>query len=388
MPGPTEHLDVLVVGAGPAGCAAGIVAARAGLRVCVVDRATFPRPKTCGDAVSNEGAKIVDDLGRTRNALRTVPHAIVRAAEAILPNGERLRRDFGSSPGYIVPRYHLDNLLFGFLTDQVSDVRQGLRVSRLLTDADGRVRGAETSDGHRLRALVTIAADGPGSVAWKAVGEDYRRKSHLAVAITGYYEGVDFAGADGVSEHYFESDLKCGYGWAFPGVEGAVNVGVYQRSDRLAEHGHKLPALLRDFLARHPDRFSGATPAAKPKTWALPIATTPRPPVAPGLLTAGDAGYFVDPLSGEGIWQALRTGQLAGEAAARALSRGGLGLMAARRYQVACAREIGLSSLVRLGIQEGVSRAVTSGAYRRPAVRSALRWGYEGSTFEMSKRIH
>ena len=77
--------DVLVIGAGPAGSAAATVAARAGARVCLVDRAAFPRPKTCGDAISNSAFQIAEELAGER-AL-SVPRAVVRGAVAVFPEG-------------------------------------------------------------------------------------------------------------------------------------------------------------------------------------------------------------------------------------------------------------------------------------------------------------
>ena len=101
--------DVLIVGAGPSGCAAGIVLARAGANVCVVDRAHFPRDKVCGDAVSNDGMQLLEQLG-TRASVEQGPHAVVRRAAAIFPDGTRITREY-ERPGYIVPRYHLDDCL-------------------------------------------------------------------------------------------------------------------------------------------------------------------------------------------------------------------------------------------------------------------------------------
>jgi menaquinone-9 beta-reductase len=376
--------EVLVIGAGPAGCAAGIVAARAGARVLVLDRACFPRPKTCGDAVSNRGALVVDALGGVQDSLTTIPHAIVHAAAAVLPDGARVGRSFGHEPGYIVPRLHLDELLRGYLEGSGAELRQGVKVRRLLVE-QGRIVGAATDAGEH-RATVTLAADGPGSLAWAALGRSYERGRGLAVAITAYYEGVEFGPEQGVSEHYFERDLPCGYGWVFPPVEGLANVGVYQRADHFARGGDKLQAMLERFVARHPERFASASQHGKARIWSLPLAVGSRPPAGPGVLTCGDAGRFIDPLSGEGIWQALHTGSLAGQHAALALSHGGLGRAAVRAYQRACMRTIGWPSLARLGVQEAMRVLVSTGAYRLPLIKRILAKGYEGDALEITKR--
>lgn len=192
-------VDVLVIGAGPAGCAAAITAARAGARVLVLDRASFPRPKTCGDAISSHGAKLIDELGQTHDALTTVPHAIVRKAAAVLPDNSRVERSFLHAPGYIVPRLELDDLLRRYLERTCAELRQGVKVRRLLVE-HGRVVGAASED-RQWRAPVTIAADGPGSLAWTALGLPYQRGRQLGLACTAYFEGVDFGADTGTSEH-------------------------------------------------------------------------------------------------------------------------------------------------------------------------------------------
>lgn len=386
----TTRCDVLVIGAGPAGCAAAIAAARAGARVRVLDRARFPRDKTCGDAVSNRGAAIVDDCVGRSAALRSIPHAVVRGAVAIFPDGRRIGRDFGEDPGYIVPRLQLDDLLRRALDASGATLDQARPVQRLIA-RDDRIVGAVAGD-EQIEADAVIAADGPGSVAWAALGLPYRRGRALAIAITGYYEDVTWgdttsAGTGGVTEHYFEPDLEAGYGWIFPDVEGRANVGVYQRSDRFQAHGRTLPQLLATFVQRHPERLGAARRIGRTRSWALPLAVRVRPPGAPGLLVCGDAGYFVDPLSGEGIWQALHTGHLAGITAATALGRGGLVAATVRRYRHRCARDVGLPSLVRLGIQEAITQVVERRLYERPWVDALLRRGYGSDRLEVSKRV-
>jgi flavin-dependent dehydrogenase len=94
--------QVLVIGAGPAGCAAGIVLARAGIDVAVIERARFPRDKTCGDAVSNLAMELIDELGAGQS-VRDGPHAVVKSGVAVFPDGTRIAR-FYDRPGYIVSR--------------------------------------------------------------------------------------------------------------------------------------------------------------------------------------------------------------------------------------------------------------------------------------------
>ena len=149
--------DLIVVGAGPAGAAAGVTAARGGARVLVVDRATFPRPKTCGDAISNRGAEVVDRIVGREGALSSVPHAVVHGAVAVFPDGARVRRGFGGHDGYIVPRNDLDALLRNQLEGAGAEVREGAKVERLLhngTDVVGAL-----VDGERIFANAVIAAD-------------------------------------------------------------------------------------------------------------------------------------------------------------------------------------------------------------------------------------
>jgi geranylgeranyl reductase family protein len=379
----TGRSDVLIVGAGPAGAAAGTFLARMGLEVVCVDRARFPRDKTCGDAVSSAGLEIAAAMGAELSAL---PHAPVTAAAAILPDGERIVRHYGAHPGAIVPRLALDDLLRQRMQAAGVALHEGVAVRTLLRDGENFV-GAE-GPGLRWHARAVLAADGPGSVAWAALGREYPRGAQLGVAATVYLRNAAPL-QPGVSEHYFERDLPCGYGWLFPPVEGLANVGVYQRADRYQKRGGQLRALLHDFLARHPDRFAAAEMVGPVRSWALPLCLHRWPPGgAPGLLLCGDAGSFVDPLSGEGIWQALRTGQLAAEYAGAALLAGRpVDAGVVRRFRLACARAVSWPSLVRAGIQEGMRVLIDRELDRRPPVKKLLQWGYGGGRSELSRAV-
>lgn len=378
-----EEHAVLVVGAGPAGAAAGISLARAGVDVCVVDRARFPRPKPCGDAISNHAVALVAELG-AGEALRAAPQARVDSAAVIFPDGSRVRRSYAAAPGMIVRREDLDLLLRDRLVASGARLVEGAAV-RELTARDGRFDGA-AGDGHRWRARAVIAADGVGSVAWRALGRPHPRGRRLGLAATAYFADVAPGERGAESEHYLLDEVPCGYGWVFPVVDGLTNAGVFQRADRY--HRGALP--LRDKLARFirgNPRLRGARRVGEVRVSSLPYCARPAPPGAPGLLCCGDAGGVADPLTGEGIWQALRSGIMAAQLTAAALAAGGLDTRWARRYQRACAREIGWASWARAGAQEALAWLVDRRLYRFAVLRGLLQWGYGRGTLELSKSL-
>lgn len=372
---------MLVIGAGPAGAAAATVLARAGVEVALLDRASFPRDKTCGDAVSNDGLRLLDELGALE-AVRRGPHAEVRRGVARFPDGSSIARDY-AEPGYIVARFTLDDAIRRAAIGAGARMIEGASARELHVE-DGRVVGA-SGDAFHWRARLVIAADGYGSIAWPHVGAQPKRGRSLAISTTGYYRNVRFPEGATDADHYFETDLPCGYGWVFPEVGGVANAGVYVRRDAYQKLGRPLAELMSAFLARHPERFAGAERVGPLRTWSLPIAPAPFPASAPGLLLAGDAGSFVDPLSGEGIWQALHTGKRAGEIAAEAVRAGELTAELRRRYEDACDRAIRRPSRGKLAVQDALRVFVGARLYRVPPLRAALRVAYAARAFEMTK---
>ena len=377
-----QHVsDALIVGAGPAGCAAGIELCRAGFDVCVLDAAQFPRDKVCGDAVSNDGMREIEALD-AGTAVLAAPHAWVRRAAAVFPDGTRIARNY-EVPGCIVPRFHLDDCLRRALEAHGARLVQSTRVTDLARE-HGRFAHALTERA-RYSAKLIIAADGYGSIALRALEVTAPRGAKLAISTTAYYRNVSSPDGPETSDHFFEAELPYGYGWIFPAVDGVSNVGVYIRADAYARCGHKLGALMDGFIARRADRLGEAELVDKRRNWSLPLAPRTLPLTAAGLMLAGDAAGFVDPLSGEGIWQALYSGRHAGQIAARALRQGELGPNLAAEYRAACERAIMKPSLRKAWVQAAMDVVVSRKLYRNRWVQSALRWGYENKALEMTK---
>ncbi len=371
-------VDVLIAGAGPAGSVAALLLARAGARVLLVDRARFPRDKPCGDTV-NPGALAVLE----RAGLRARVEAASRPLEGMLltdATGITVRGTYGRGrTACALTRRRLDALLVGAAVEAGARFEEGLRVrTPLVANESGRirVRGALlcTPDGreHRAPARLTIAADGRRSALAFGLGLASQPKQPRRWAIGAYFE--DVAGLDTVGEMHVRGGHYIGVAPLGAGLANATL--VTPAGEGFADPG----ALLRRRLAADPllaERFAGAR-LVSPVTTLGPLAVDVRAAGVDGLLLAGDAAGFIDPMTGDGLRLAMRGAELAAEAAAACLADEGIdgaALLARRRTQ-----EFGVKMRVNRVIRglvasPGAVRAAALGARLAPGVfRQAIRY--------------
>lgn len=315
--------DCLVIGAGPAGAMAALTLARAGARVCLIDRATFPRPKLCGDTL-NPGA-----LG----VLRRAGLAGWIEANGLLLDGMRVTGAGVSVEGRYPDGVHglslrrevLDTFLVEAAVAAGVDFRERIRAREALvrdwTDGPRVVGVACTTSGGTpvdLPARVTIAADGRRSAIAFGLGLTRHPARPRRWAI-----GVHAEGVRGLSS-FGEMHIRAGHYIGIAPLPGGLANLCVVRPAGAAEEGFRDPAgTLREVLAADPllrERTADARAMTKPFVLgplavdAVPGARTPR-----GLLLAGDAAGFVDPMTGDGLRFALRGGELAAAAALQAL---------------------------------------------------------------------
>jgi len=309
--------DVAVVGAGPAGTAAAVAAARSGLRVVVVDRASFPRDKCCGDGLTTGALRRLDALGLRPKDLPSFEP--VRLARVRVPDGRQTELAVPADAGVYAAtarRVELDAALVDLARRHGAVVHEGRAALHVRGLGVSGVE-VELDDGESVRACYVVAADGMWSPLRKALGvgdAGYLGEWH---ALRQYFHQTS---AEARSLWvWFEDDLRPGYAWSFPLPGDRVNVGFGIRR-RPGQAAGQMKAQWQELLARpHIARVLGAaaSPEGPVKTWPIParIGSTRLATLGGRVLFAGDAARAADTMTGEGIAQALETGELAASCA-------------------------------------------------------------------------
>jgi geranylgeranyl reductase family protein len=310
--------DVLVVGAGPAGTAAAITLARYGRQVTMVDRAVFPRDKCCGDGLTAAALRRVEHLGLDPD--RVASWQPVEDVVVVASSGRQMQLPLGQRQGGVLAvsakRADLDAALLDRARESGVEVIEGQAVTGVAA-APGSVM-VEMADGSSRRAPFVVAADGMWSPLRRLLG--LTPPGYLGE----WQAGRQYlTGAGPLARKlwvWFEPDMLPGYAWSFPLPDGAVNFGYgVLRSTHPALKGQKIDWRERPHIAEvlGPD----ARPAGPWRAWPIParIGHAALSGLGGRVLFAGDAAGACDTMTGEGIAQALETG----EAAARAIAQAG-----------------------------------------------------------------
>src|SRR5262245_42155161 len=329
---PDRH-DVLVIGGGPAGSAAGFWLAKAGRDVCVLERKEFPRDKTCGDGLTPRAVHQIREMGlepaiaaqhHRHDGLRAVAHGIT--LELAWPE-----HPVFPAYGYVVRRRDLDRMVADHAAAAGAQVLPSTEAVRPLV-RDGLVTGAvvkdkRTGETRDVRARYVIVADGSLSRFGRALGASRNKAYPQGIAIRGYFDSP--RSRDPWIESCLDvrdraGDAMPGYGWIFPLGDGTINVGIGLLSTFKGYKDVNTTHLMNEWAATAPERW-GIDPdamLAPPTGGRLPMAGSVNPKVGPNWLLVGDAAGSINPFNGEGIDYAYETARMAAGLIDEALATG------------------------------------------------------------------
>jgi geranylgeranyl reductase family protein len=329
--------DVVIVGAGPSGSACAYWLANAGWSVCLVEKKTFPREKTCGDGLTPRSVYQLQEMGLEREVAR---HGHRYNGLRAFGFGATLAMNWPEHPkfpnyGYTITRFNLDGLVAEHAQAKGATLLNGVEVVDLLepSDAPGHglkgakgvvVKEKDTGTTAELRARYVVVADGQNSRMGRELGVTRNKAWPMGMALRGYYTSARH------DEPWIDSHLDIrdpkgkvvpGYGWVFPLGDGRVNVGVGLLSTGGAWKGVNTTKLQEYFVAQTAEAWglSDKTCCGPATGGRLPMGLALGPHVGANTLTIGDAAGAVNPFNGEGIAYGYETGRLAASVLAEAL---------------------------------------------------------------------
>lgn len=318
-----NQFDAIVAGAGPAGSTAAFFLARAGKKVLLLDKARFPRDKTCADNKSWICTSLLREMGLWKEFQRLPKQEITGmlfsspgGCEAAIPFDEgKLARE---GPHYNVRRKIFDNFLFQAAKNQGNvEALEGFEVRKVIAEKNF-VAGVEGVDSRgrskKFFANAVVGADGSESAVSRSAGIEPVTPHRHALSARAYYSGVE-CGRQVVELHYLHG-ITPGYFWIFPVDSGLCNVGVGLPASKAAREKIVLPLLLQKIVSsqKFAARFRKARRVSPVSEWGITIAPEKRRRCGNAFLLAGDAAATAVAFAGEGCGPAMRSGKIAAKA--------------------------------------------------------------------------
>ncbi len=340
--------DICIVGAGPAGCATALFLAKAGVPSLLVDKAEFPRDKICGDGLSGWSVAMLNRLDpRLKEQLAQSQESLPSwGASFVAPNRQVLDVPFvdrhlpdARPPGYVATRLWFDNFLLEQCKQQpLVQVLEGVALEQWEQQDKEHIFLKNAAGTVEVAAKLAVFANGAHSRQAKELAGLQPDKKHYVAGIRAYYEGIEGLHPDGHIELHFLKEFLPGYFWIFPLPGGRANVGAGMRSDVVARKKVNMRNAMLKIIEEDPrlkERFRNARRLDDVKGFGLPLGSKKRTISGDNFMLVGDAASLIDPFTGEGIGNALASGELAAQWAQKALEAKNYGAAFLKGYDQA-----------------------------------------------------
>lgn len=316
--------DVIIVGAGPGGSAAALTMANSGLRVALIDKASFPRDKVCGDFIAGHGIRVLKEI--SPNAYAQLLNITLKAenrSTLIFFGNYTPMEFFWKNRSYTVKRIDFDNMLVEevLATKKVDFFPNHAlkQITRVGNDVE-----LHCQNGQKFTCHIVLGADGAHSVVARQLAGFSIDREHYGGSVRAYFTGVKNI-KPSANEVYIDKQVVPGYFWLFPLGPDSANVGLGMHSRHISKHKVDLKARFYEFIKSNPalvSKLGDAQMDGNLQGFGLPFYSKEERIHGDGFMLIGDAASLIDPSNGEGIMQAIVSGKMAGEQAVLAIQRG------------------------------------------------------------------
>ncbi|MFT6849252.1 MAG: geranylgeranyl reductase family protein [Sphingobacteriales bacterium] len=332
-----EKVQVAILGAGPGGATTSINLCQRGIPHVVLEKGVFPRDKICGDALSGKVVEVLNQLDPSfvKEIASRDPEEYIGSygVKFAGPNGQFVDIPFKTdltklkdAPGFITKRIVFDNFLFNKIDRNIADVREGSTVTDVEQTPEGAlITYSNNGETKQILADLVVGAEGDRSLVAKKLAKHKMDPKHYCGGLRAYYTGVTGFNENNFIELHFIDDLLPGYFWIFPLPNGEANVGVGMLTSKASSKNVNLKKAMLSAIENNPtikDRFKNAELKGKIQGWGLPLGSKKRSISGDNYLLIGDAASLIDPFSGEGIGNALKSAMVAAEKIEEALDAG------------------------------------------------------------------
>lgn len=312
-----RKFDVLILGAGPAGLSAAICLADSGFNIALIDKAEFPKNKTCGDGLTldviNQLHLISPELGE---AFMNFPLKFpVYETRIFSPDFRNISIPSVSKgqgkPMFICRRVDFDYFLFQYVK-HFENIRI-FQNTKAVDVVKNKGSICVHADDCCFEGKILICADGATSISSAFQDLKRRKKEQFTLGLRAYYKGISPLNEFNPIEIYFIKDILPGYLWIFPLGNGFANVGMGVSVSDLKKYHGSIKEKFEELIKREPlkKRFEHAVNVEPVKGHVLPMSGKKKSISGKRYLMAGDAAGLVDPFSGEGVGNAIRSGRVA-----------------------------------------------------------------------------
>jgi len=316
-----EIFDVLIVGAGPSGSNTAISYKNLNpdLKVGIIDKAVFPRDKSCGDAI---GPGVINALKRFNNEhiLDNEPEVI--STSLFGPDNIGIQnyipkvKNKDDSVVYVIPRYELDNRIFNIAKDLDVTSLEDTRYINYENIEDEQVLKVEIETSSKEKKFIftklLVGADGANSRVRKSLNLKQNSDLHKAIAIRAYINSPNYLEIFKERTLMFEINVSAlkGYAWAFPSKDDLINIGIGMPLNLFKKDDMDINKMLDSFITTLESKGVVVNNLRMEKSYMLPFASS-RPKLSHDKIAlVGDAGSMINPMSGEGIFYGMEAGYL------------------------------------------------------------------------------